>query len=131
MKVIVAGPRYKDPVAKIKYDDYEMVVSAINNSGFQITEEVCGLAIGVDSLGAQWALNNNIPIKEMPANWDDHQKMAGLIRNRDMAKYADAAVIIWDGVSKGTKNMIDEMIKEKKPYYLQLIGIKTLEDFFS
>jgi hypothetical protein len=131
VKVIIAGPRYKDSIAKIPYDDYMLIVSAVKKSGFQITEVVCGMAIGVDSLGSEWAVNNNIPIKEMPANWDRDKKAAGPIRNRAMAKYADAAVIIWDGVSKGTKNMIDEMIKEKKPYYLQSIGIKTLEDFFS
>jgi hypothetical protein len=131
MKVIIAGPRYKDSIVKIPYDDYMLIVSAVKKSGFQITEVVCGMAIGVDRLGSEWAVNNNIPIKEMPANWDRDKKAAGPIRNRAMAEYADSAIIIWNGISTGSKNMIDEMIRAKKPYYLQLTEIQTLEGFFS
>lgn len=118
MKVIIAGPRYKDPVNKIPFDDYKLVVEAIEKSGFEITEEVCGMAIGVDRLGEQWAITNSIPVKEMPANFAKHGKAGGPIRNREMAEYADAAVIVWDGKSRGTRNMINEMIRKKKPYYL-------------
>lgn len=118
MKVIIAGPRYKDPINKIPFDNYPLVVEAIEKSGFEITEEVCGMAIGVDRLGEQWAIANSIPVKEMPANFTKHGKAGGPIRNREMAEYADAAVIVWDGKSRGTRNMINEMIRKKKPYYL-------------
>ena len=118
MKVIIAGPRYKDPVNKIPFDNYKLVVEAIEKSGFEITEEVCGMAIGVDRLGEQWAIANSVPVKEMPANFAKHGKAGGPIRNREMAEYADAAVIVWDGKSRGTRNMINEMIRKKKPYYL-------------
>jgi hypothetical protein len=33
--------------------------------------------------------------------------VAGPIRNGEMAKYADALIVFWDGKSRGTKNMID------------------------
>lgn len=118
MKVIIAGPRYKDPINKIPFDDYKLIVQAIENSGFEITEEVCGMAIGADRLGEQWAIANGVPVKEMPANFAKHGKAGGPIRNREMAEYADAAVIVWDGKSRGTRNMINEMIRKKKPYYL-------------
>jgi hypothetical protein len=45
-----------------------------------------------------------------------------------MAEYADAAIIIWDGQSKGTRNMIENMIRRKKPYHIGMTSA-TLEDF--
>lgn len=126
MKVIIAGTRYKDPVNKIPFDDYGLIVSAIERSGFEITEEVCGMAIGVDKLGEQWAITNNVPVKEMPADWNRHGKAAGPIRNRQMAEYADAAIIVWDGESPGSRNMINEMIRKKKPYYIAMTESKDV-----
>jgi hypothetical protein len=41
------------------------------------------------------------------ADWETHGKKAGPMRNREMAKHADTLIAIWDGKSRGTKNMID------------------------
>ena len=120
MKVIIAGTR--------SVDDYKLVVEAIQRSGYNITEVVSGCATGIDRLGEQWARANNIPIKEMPADWSRFGNSAGPMRNRQMAEYADAAVIIWDGESRGTRNMIENMIRRKKPYYIGMTSA-TLEDF--
>ena len=100
MKTIIAGSR------GIK--DYLIVEQAIKESGFKITEVVSGGANGVDKLGVKWAERHGIPVKHFPANWDKHGKAAGPIRNAEMAKYANAAVIVWDGESRGTANMIEE-----------------------
>ena len=99
-----------------------MVQKAITNSKYKITEVVCGCAIGVDRLGQQWAIGNNIPVKEMPADWNKYGKPAGHIRNNQMADYADAAIIVWDGKSFGSKNMILQMMKQNKPCYIHLEG---------
>jgi hypothetical protein len=37
-----------------------------------------------------------------------------------MAEYADAAIILWDGESKGTLNMIKNMHKLDKPYFIRM-----------
>jgi len=129
MKVIVAGNRYKDPEQKLIFDDYELVLKAVNSCGFFITELVSGTAIGVDQLGEQWATTRSIPVTRMPADWNQYGKRAGPARNKAMAQYADAAVIVWDGKSDGTRNMIDEMIRHKKPYHLQLT-LSNLESFY-
>lgn len=97
MKVIVAGTR--------TFDDYTLVEKAIEVQGWEISEVVCGGARGVDTLGAQWAGNHGIPVKHFPADWDTHGKSAGPIRNEQMAKYADALVLVWDGESKESANM--------------------------
>ena len=128
MKVIIAGTRYKDPVKKIPFDNYELIVQAVERCGFVISEVVCGDAIGADRLGERWAIANDIPIKHMPADWTQHGNAAGPIRNGQMAKYADAAIVVWDGQSPGSRNMIDHMIRLNKPYYIAMTR-STVEDF--
>jgi hypothetical protein len=120
MKVIIAGTR--------SVNDYKLVVDSIKSSGYTITEVVSGGATGVDWLGEQWARANDIPVKQMPANWDRDGRGAGPMRNRAMAEYADAAVIIWDGESRGTRNMIENMIRRKKPYHIGMTSA-NLEDY--
>ena len=100
MRVIVAGGRDAQPA-------YELVVSAIAESGIQITELVHGAARGIDSAAGEWAERNNMPVKVFPADWGQHGRAAGPIRNRQMAEYADALIAVWDGNSRGTKNMIE------------------------
>ena len=128
MRVIIAGTRYKDKENKIPFDDYNLVVEAIGRSGFTITEVVSGTAVGADRLGEQWARANNVPIKEMPADWTRYGNAAGPMRNKAMAEYADAAIVVWDGKSPGSRNMVENMIRRKKPYYVALTST-TLEDF--
>lgn len=99
MKVIIAGSR------TIK--DARLVEDAIRRSGFRITEVVSGKEPnGVDKLGEDWADINGIPVKPFPADWDNLGNAAGPIRNGKMAKYADALVCVWDGVSRGSRSMI-------------------------
>lgn len=129
MKVVIAGCRYSDVEAKIIFSDYSLLIDTIEKSGLNITEVVCGMAIGVDRMGEQWGRRYNIPIKEMPADWNTYGKGAGPIRNRAMAEYADAAIILWDGKSEGTRNMINEMIRVKKPYHIGMTS-SNIDKFF-
>lgn len=99
MKVIIAGSR------TIK--DEALVLQAITESGFLITEVVYGGAKGPDTIGKFWAIRNNIPISWFLADWKTHGKAAGPIRNEAMARHADALIAVWDGVSTGTKHMIE------------------------
>lgn len=122
MKVIIAGSR--------TINDPKAVGQAINKSNFAISEVVCGCAIGVDRLGEAWAIANGVPVKQMPADWNKNGKAAGPIRNRQMAQYADAAIIVWDGKSRGALNMIQEIKKVNKPYFIDVINDdNTLEEF--
>lgn len=107
MKVIIAGSRTITDINHIW-----SAMSCLFTDNF--TEIVSGMAIGVDTLGEQWAEENGIAIKHFPADWKNNGKAAGAIRNIQMANYADILVAIWDGKSRGTKHMIDEMLKRKK-----------------
>ena len=113
MKVIVAGSR--DIV------DRGAVWRAIETAPFAVTEIVSGTARGVDSIAESYAGTKQVPVKLFPADWDKYGKPAGAIRNKQMAEYADALIAIWDGQSKGTRNMIKTMNKLNKPVLLYLV----------
>jgi hypothetical protein len=111
LKVIIAGGR--------DITDYSLVEDAIKESKFDISEIVSGGARGVDHLGELYAAENNIKLTVFPADWDTHGRAAGPIRNRQMAGYGEALIAIWDGVSRGTKNMIEEATKKGLLVYVK------------
>lgn len=111
MKVIIAGSRH------MPFSMYPLIGQAVEKSGFQVTEVVCGMARGADMFGAKWARENGIPIAKFPAKWDEYGLKAGPIRNAEMGQYADAAIIfIWDG-SRGSADMERKMRALKKPVF--------------
>lgn len=99
MKVIVAGSR--------SITDSQLIFNILDNTPLDITELVCGMANGVDLIARDWAISKNIPIKEFPAYWDlDGRLAAGHMRNERMSKYSEALLLIWDGCSTGSKDML-------------------------
>lgn len=111
MKVIIAGSR--------SITNIDRIPVAVAKSTFDITELVCGMAHGVDTLAYVWAKRNRIPIKEFPADWKHFPRSAGYKRNEEMAIYADALIAVWDGNSKGTNHMIAIMKIHGKPVYIE------------
>lgn len=112
MICIIAGSR--------EIEDYSILDNFIKENKLEgkITEVVSGGARGVDRLGEEWARNHDLKVTNFQAHWLKHGKAAGPIRNKQMADYADMAVILWDGKSKGTRNMIGHMKKQNKLLYV-------------
>ena len=82
-RVIIAGGR--------DFKDYDLLVKTMNHLLSNIKDDitvVCGKARGADTLGEQYA-------KEYGYS------------NTEMAKNADALVAFWDGMSLGTRHMIE------------------------
>lgn len=100
MKTIIAGSR--------GITDYNLLLRAMERIDWQPSEIVSGAANGVDKLGERWAEENGVELTKFPAEWDLYGKAAGHIRNAQMAKYADAVIVLWDGKSRGASNMITE-----------------------
>jgi hypothetical protein len=100
-KVIIAGGR------DFKNYDYLKVICDKALSNQKDIQIVSGGAYGADKLGEKYARENEYCLKVFPADWGQYGKAAGYIRNEEMAKYADACIVFWDGESKGSKHMID------------------------
>lgn len=112
MKVIIAGSRHMSPTL------YPLIQRAVDESGFEVDEVVCGMARGADTLGARWAREHDVPVAEFPADWDRYGRAAGPMRNKQMAEYADALIVfIWDG-SRGSANMLQRMERLRKPHFV-------------
>ena len=104
MKVIIAGSRNL-------YPSIDKIQEYVDRSGFEVTELVNGLADGIDSRAKDWADFKGIKVIPFPAEWDEaevkygNRNAAGPIRNKAMADYAEALILVWDGKSPGSASM--------------------------
>jgi len=100
-RVIIAGGR-----------DYTDYLKVWNCCDFYLSNKVNGVEVltggagGADALGKQYADLRNYSNTIYLANWKSYGKTAGPIRNERMVKNADALIAFWDGLSKGTGNII-------------------------
>lgn len=70
-------------------------------------EIVSGGARGADRSAIIYAHNRGYKLTVMNAEWNKFGRSAGYRRNQQMADYADACVVFWDGESRGSKHMMD------------------------
>lgn len=115
IRIIIAGSREFSNYGLLE----EVVNSVLRNTvwekGYKNSdiEIVCGKARGADTLGEWYAKSCGMKVIYFPANWNLYGARAGFIRNEEMAQYASekrgfgALIALWDGKSRGTKNMID------------------------
>ena len=105
LRVIVAGGR--------DFTNINVMAETLNN--LQDVDHVieiekliliCGVARGADLTAYKLFKEAGLPIEEYPADWDQHGKQAGYIRNTQMANVADMLIAFWDGESRGTAHMI-------------------------
>lgn len=124
MKLIIAGTRDLE----INWYGVNVCVGLHGITG--ITEIVSGHSGTVDLSGEEFAKEywkedypvqdgHTLPVKRFPYK-SELGKAGGPVRNREMAEYADALLVIWTGcekTSRGSKNMKETMIKLGKPVY--------------
>lgn len=116
MKIIIAGTR--------TCEDTKHLYHGLKASGINcdlITEVISGKAKGADTLGETYAKMFGIRVKSFPADWNQHGKRAGFIRNQEMANYCsteDTLLALWDGQSKGTLDMISKANKKGMNVYI-------------
>lgn len=108
IKLLIAGSR--------GFTDYKFLEKSVDSIKVPIESIISGTARGADKLGEAYAKSHNINVIRIPAEWNKYYKRAGYIRNEELAKACDFALIFWDTVSPGTANMIYLLNKYKKEY---------------
>lgn len=109
---------FKIRQAKEEREYLELVLDTVNESP-GVTELTVGDAKGADEFAKRWAVSRNIPLSKnvegkrepFKADWDQHGKSAGVLRNQDMIVVdggPDAVIAFHRDFmrSKGTKDMV-------------------------
>ena len=104
MKVAVIGSR--------GFNNYELLKDTL--SKINITLLVSGGAMGADTLGEQYAKENDIETKIFLPDWEKHGRSAGMLRNTDIINESEVVIAFWDGSSKGTLDSINKAKKLNK-----------------
>lgn len=104
-RIIIAGGR--------SFSDYKLLKDKLDyylrdkvRQGYEIII-ISGTANGADKLGEKYAMERGYKIERYPADWNKYGKAAGYRRNVQMSQIANACVVFWDGISPGSKHMID------------------------
>lgn len=115
LRIIIAGGRDFNNY-NLLHDSVEDIINNKLSEKYTDVDRICiisGTARGADTLGEQYASENNLTLYKFPADWNQYGKRAGFIRNTEMANFAikdenyGALIAFWDGYSKGTRHMID------------------------
>lgn len=110
MRTIIAGSR--------GFNNYDDIVTAIEMAGWKPTVVLSGAAKGADRLGEIWAERNGVPVEKFPADWNRWGRQAGYIRNAYMLGHGEALIALWDGESRGTKDVIFKALKAGMPVFV-------------
>lgn len=105
MKLMVCGSRTITDSTWV----FEQIDKLVQEQNFDLSTLtlVDGGAKGVDTFAAHWANEKNVQIEWHRPDWARRGRGAGIVRNKEMVEACDFCLILWDGVSKGTKNDID------------------------
>ena len=115
LKVIIAGGR---DFTDTQYAADSLVKLVEENMLPDTFTVISGNANGADKVGEYLAKLWDLPLEIYPADWNQHGKSAGYIRNNQMANIADALVAFWDEKSKGTAHMINTMKQQHKSVFV-------------
>jgi hypothetical protein len=105
-KVAIIGSR--------EWPDYEMVKDYV----YSLDEDdvvVSGGARGADQFAEIYARERGLTVLVLRADWDQHGRRAGLIRNHDIINECDRVVAFWDGRSTGTAHSLKLAKEAGKP----------------
>jgi hypothetical protein len=109
MKIAVIGSR-------------NLVVNDLENYLPAETDEiVSGGAKGIDTCARMYAQTQGLKITEFLPDYNCYGKIAPLMRNLEIIDYADEVYAFWDGMSRGTKFVIDNCRRRKKKIRIFMI----------
>ena len=82
--------------------------------GEDVDELVSGGARGIDTCAQRYARENGIKMTEFLPEYERYGRAAPIVRNKQIAEYADEVLAFWDGKSRGTKSAISYFEKMGK-----------------
>ncbi|MDR1157892.1 MAG: DUF2493 domain-containing protein [Oscillospiraceae bacterium] len=85
------------------------------------SEIISGGAVGIDTLAERYAAEAGLRLTVIRPDYHLFDRAAPLVRNGRIVREADYVLILWDGVSRGTRHVIMTCLKTGKPYKLLLI----------
>jgi hypothetical protein len=100
MRILVCGGR--------NYKNFERLQEVLNQYLLDIDVLIHGGARGADGLAWDWALQNQVPTLMYEAQWKEHGRSAGPIRNRQMLEKGQPDLVIAFPGGKGTANMVQQ-----------------------
>lgn len=110
MNLAVVGSReYQDRVVV-----YYFLEEYLKVFGDELVIVSGGCPRGPDHFAEDFAHLHKIPTKIFQANWDEHGKAAGFIRNSTIVDNCDEVIAFWDRKSNGTKDTINKARKQNK-----------------
>ena len=95
----------------------------------ETTEIVSGGARGVDTSARFYAQRRGLKLTEFLPDYAAYGKVAPLMRNLDIRDYADEVYAFWDGVSRGTKFVIENCRRKKKKVHVFMLKQLEEDDF--
>ena len=119
VKIIIAGSRILSNYDLVAMECDRFIGEYFSDCDIEVVSGKCGQ--GADAIGEKYAENRSYKVKEFPADWNKYGHAAGPIRNAKMADYANAAIVFWDGKSRGSINMI--LVAQKKGLVVKVVRI--------
>lgn len=102
VRVLVCGSR--------EWDDAQAVSRFLASYGCHDTV-IHGAARGADMLADKVARSRRCTVESYPADWEQHGKAAGPIRNQQMLDEGRPSLVIAFGQGKGTDDMVRRAVK--------------------
>jgi hypothetical protein len=95
-RVLVCGGR--------DYDDYKRLVDVLDEIAPDLI--INGGCAGADHMASNYAIAKRIPAHTFFADWEEHGKAAGPVRNQKMIDVGRPSVVVAFPGGKGTADMV-------------------------
>lgn len=114
--LICGGRHYAGPVAKVLYD-------LVAERDARPDLVIHGNAPGADTLGGKWAYRNGIKQRIFQADWIEHGRAAGPIRNQRMIDEGKPDLVIAFPGGRGTA----DMVRRARKAGIEVVEIGSIE----
>lgn len=102
-KLIVSGLRTCER-KEVVYAEISKYIAELGG----VDEIITGGSKGVDQYSKEYALEHGIKHKEFVPDWQSHINAASFIRDSEMAAYGTHLLVLSNGISKESVNLITE-----------------------